>query len=60
MFIVSFHLFPEAFYIGGVLNVILGVTIGILVIIILETLLDKLSCCEYKDRCNFGIKCGYT
>lgn len=44
MFIVSFHLFPEAFYIGGVLNVILGVTIGILVIIILETLLDKLSC----------------
>src|SRR5690606_26514150 len=29
LFIVSFHLFPEAFYLGGVFNVILGVIIGI-------------------------------
>lgn len=43
MFIVSFHLFPEAFYIGGVLNVIFGVSAGIFIIVILEISLEKLS-----------------
>lgn len=43
MFIVSFHLFPEAFYLGGNFIVIFGVTIGILIIIVLEILLEKLS-----------------
>ncbi|MDR7856962.1 ZIP family metal transporter [Tissierella sp.] len=43
MFIVSFHLFPEAFYLGGTLTVITGVTIGILLIIILEVLFEKIQ-----------------
>ena len=43
MFIASFHLFPEAFYIGGVFNVMLGVTAGLFVIILLEISLEKLS-----------------
>ncbi|WP_313757430.1 ZIP family metal transporter [Tissierella sp.] len=44
MFIVSFHLFPEAFYIGGVFNVVFGVTVGIFIITLLEILLERLSC----------------
>lgn len=44
MFIVSFHLLPEAFYLGGNLTVIFGVTVGILIIVGLEILLEKLSC----------------
>ncbi|HEY8361251.1 MAG TPA: ZIP family metal transporter [Tissierellaceae bacterium] len=43
MFIVSFHLFPEAFYLGGIKTVLLGVFIGIAIIIALESLIDKLS-----------------
>lgn len=43
MFIVSFHLFPEAFYLGGAFIVILGTTIGVSLIIILEKILGKLS-----------------
>ncbi|MBU5427852.1 ZIP family metal transporter [Tissierella pigra] len=43
MFIVSFHLFPEAFYLGGILNVILGVLIGVSIIIILEFLIEKIE-----------------
>ncbi len=43
LFIVSFHLFPEAFYLGGNLTVVSGVAIGVFLIIILETLLDKIS-----------------
>lgn len=43
MFIVSFHLFPEAFYLGGNYTVIFGVTIGIFIIVALEILLEKLS-----------------
>lgn len=42
MFIVSFHLFPEAFYLGGVFVVILGTTIGVVLIIVLEKILEKL------------------
>ncbi len=57
MFIVSFHLFPEAFYIGGVLNVILGVSLGIFVIIVLETLLDKLT---YFVNAKTGIILGLS
>lgn len=43
LFIVSFHLFPEAFYLGGIFIVFLGVFIGICVIVLLEILLEKLS-----------------
>lgn len=47
LFIVSFHLFPEAFYLGGIFTVFLGVFIGVLIIVILELLLDKLSYSGY-------------
>lgn len=57
MFIVSFHLFPEAFYIGGVFNVIIGVTVGIIVIILLEILLEKLS---YFIHLRTGIILGIS
>ncbi len=43
MFIISFHLFPEAFYLGGVLLVTLGAGTGVIVIIVLEKILEKLS-----------------
>ncbi|NLY85509.1 MAG: ZIP family metal transporter [Tissierellia bacterium] len=43
MFIVSFHLFPEAFYLGGIYIVLLGVVLGIGIIVFLENLLDKLT-----------------
>ena len=43
LFIVSFHLFPEAFYLGGMLIVLLGVLIGLFIIVFLDFLLDKLS-----------------
>lgn len=47
MFIVSFHLLPEAFYLGGTATVLLGVTGGILVIIILEKILEGISSFTY-------------
>lgn len=43
MFIVSFHLFPEAFYLGGNYPVLLGVIIGIFIIVALEIFIEKLS-----------------
>lgn len=43
LFIVSFHLFPEAFYIGGLYIVLLGVLIGLFIIVLLGILLEKLS-----------------
>lgn len=43
LFIVSFHLFPEAFYIGGLFIVLSGVLIGLFIIVVLEILLEKLS-----------------
>lgn len=43
MFIVSFHLFPEAFYLGGIFSVIFGVLMGVSIIIILELLLEKVE-----------------
>lgn len=43
MFIVSFHLFPEAFYLGGIYIVLMGVILGIAIIVALESLLDKLT-----------------
>lgn len=43
LFIVSFHLFPEAFYLGGMSTVVAGVLIGLFVIVLLEFLLEKLS-----------------
>lgn len=55
MFIVSFHLLPEAFYLGGNSMVILGVTIGIFVIVIIEKLLEGLS---YLSHMRTGIILG--
>lgn len=43
MFIVSFHLFPEAFYLAGIFPVLVGVFLGISFIIILEMLLDRMD-----------------
>lgn len=43
LFIVSFHLFPEAFYLGGVKQVLVGAFIGVSIIVILETIIDKFS-----------------
>lgn len=43
LFIVSFHLFPEAFYLGGIFIVLAGVFIGLFIIILLEFFLEKLS-----------------
>ena len=57
MFIVSFHLFPEAFYLGGVFNVILGVIIGISIIILLELFLEKL---QYLSYMRTGILLGLS
>lgn len=57
MFIVSFHLFPEAFYLGGVFNVLLGVIIGISIIILLELFLEKL---QYLSYMRTGILLGLS
>ncbi|WP_353093705.1 ZIP family metal transporter [Tissierella praeacuta] len=57
MFIVSFHLFPEAFYIGGAFNVVFGVTIGVFIITLLEILLQKLS---YFINARTGILLGLS
>ncbi len=43
LFIVSFHLFPEAFYLGGVELTIFGTVLGISIILGIEVLLDKFS-----------------
>lgn len=42
MFIVSFHLLPEAFYLGGTLIVVLGVFSGVVMIIGIEKILSIL------------------
>lgn len=41
MFIVSFHLFPEAFYLGGIPVVILGIATGLFIIIALENVISR-------------------
>ncbi|MFA5576896.1 MAG: ZIP family metal transporter [Tissierellaceae bacterium] len=43
MFIASFHLFPEAFYLGGIPIVVLGIALGLLIIILLENIIDRAS-----------------
>lgn len=43
MFIVSFHLFPEAFYLGGLITVLIGITLGMTMIVLLEMFLDSLK-----------------
>ena len=47
LFIVSFHLLPEAFYLGGTLNVVLGIAMGIFVIVVLEKIIEGLSYFTY-------------
>lgn len=57
MFIVSFHLFPEAFYLGGFLPVLAGVALGLTIIIILEIILEKLEKVVYLKT---GIMLGLS
>ena len=57
MFIVSFHLFPEAFYLGGIFPVISGVSLGIFIIIVLEIFLEKL---EYLINIKAGLLLGLS
>lgn len=40
MFIVTFHLLPESFMMGGVFNVIIGVLLGILLIVLVENYVE--------------------
>src|SRR5699024_2639480 len=43
LFIVSFHLLPEAFYLGGTLFVMIGIFVGIVGIIAIEKILELLN-----------------
>lgn len=42
LFIVGFHLLPEAFRLGGILPVLIGVAIGVFIIIFMESILETL------------------
>lgn len=41
MFIVTFHLLPESFLLGGLSTTIMGILLGILLIVLIENNLDK-------------------
>lgn len=43
LFIVGFHLLPEAFKLGGIFPVLSGVVIGVFIIIFIESILDRLQ-----------------
>ena len=58
MFIVSFHLLPEAFYLGGTFIVILGVFSGVLAIIGVEKLLSLLN--YFPNMTKTGILLGLS
>lgn len=58
MFIVSFHLLPEAFYLGGTFIVIVGITIGILMIIGIEKVLELLY--HFPNMMKTGILLGLS
>lgn len=42
LFIVTFHLLPESFTLGGLLNTIIGIIFGILLIILVENNIDNM------------------
>lgn len=58
MFIVSFHLLPEAFYLGGTSIVILGVFSGIIAIVGIEKLLGLLH--NFSSMTKTGIILGLS
>ncbi len=41
LFIVTFHLLPEAFILGGLITAIIGIILGILLVIIVENSIHK-------------------
>ncbi len=43
LFIVTFHLLPEAFILGGLIVAIIGIALGILLVIIVEDIIQKRS-----------------
>ena len=58
MFIVSFHLLPEAFYLAGTFVVIVGVTVGIILIIGIEKTLGLLH--HFPNMTRTGILLGLS
>lgn len=58
MFIVSFHLLPEAFYLAGTFVVVIGVTLGILLIIGIEKILSLLH--NFPSMTKTGILLGLS
>ena len=43
LFIVTFHLLPEAFILGGIFAAIIGIILGILLVIMVESIIQKTS-----------------
>lgn len=43
LFIVTFHLLPEAFILGGIFTAIIGIILGILLVIMVESIIQKTS-----------------
>lgn len=41
LFIVTFHLLPEAFILGGIFAAIIGIILGILLVIMVESIIQK-------------------
>ncbi len=41
MFIVTFHLLPESFLLGGLYNTLMGILLGVMLIVLVENNLDK-------------------
>lgn len=58
MFIVSFHLLPEAFYLAGTFVVVIGVTLGIILIIGIEKILSLLH--HFSSMTKTGILLGLS
>lgn len=58
MFIVSFHLLPEAFYLAGTFVVVIGVTLGIILIIGIEKILSLLH--HFSRMTKTGILLGLS
>lgn len=58
MFIVSFHLLPEAFYLGGISTVLFGIIGGIIAIIAIEKILELLY--NFPSMMRTGILLGLS
>lgn len=55
LFIVSFHLLPEAFKLGGILPVLAGVAIGVFIIILMEFILQRLRHGQLRTGIILGL-----